>query len=50
MQAAQSLLASTNDKQEYIASRLGYHSPIAFSRAFRRWVGCHPSEYRSSIH
>jgi len=47
VQAARTLLASTNDKQEYIAALVGYHSPIAFSRAFKRWVGCHPSEYRA---
>ena len=46
MQAAQTLLVSTNDKQETIAQLVGYRSPIAFARAFKRWVGCHPSEYR----
>lgn len=49
IQAAQALLASTLDKQEYIAERVGYHSPVAFSRAFKRWVGCLPSEYRSRL-
>ena len=47
VQTAKALLASTGDKQEYIAALVGYHSPIAFSRAFKRWVGCHPSEYRA---
>jgi AraC-like DNA-binding protein len=47
MQAAQNLLLATDDKQETIANALGYRSPIAFSRAFRRWVGCMPSEYRT---
>ena len=47
IQAAQELLAGTQDKQEVIAQMVGYHSPIAFSRAFRRWVGCLPSEYRA---
>jgi AraC-like DNA-binding protein len=47
MQAAQSLLVSTKDKQETIAILVGYRSPIAFARAFKRWVGCHPSEYRA---
>jgi len=46
MQAAQTLLINTKDKQETIAQLVGYRSPIAFSRAFKRWVGCHPSEYR----
>jgi AraC-like DNA-binding protein len=47
VQAAQAMLATTNDKQEVIAQMVGYHSPIAFSRAFRRWIGCLPSEYRA---
>lgn len=47
VQAAQTLLTTTNDKQEVIAKLVGYQSPIAFSRAFKRWVGCFPSEYRA---
>lgn len=47
VQAAQSLLTTTHDKQEVIAQQVGYRSPIAFSRAFKRWVGCFPSEYRA---
>ena len=49
VQAAQALFASTNDKQEVIAKLVGYESPIAFSRAFKRWVGCLPSEYRARM-
>lgn len=49
VQAAQHILASTNDKLETVAQLVGYQSAIAFSRAFRRWVGCHPSEYRTRI-
>lgn len=49
VQAAQTLLTTTNDKQEVIAKLVGYQSPIAFSRAFRRWVGCFPSEYRVRV-
>ncbi len=47
IQAAQGLLVNTKDKQETIAQLVGYLSPIAFARAFKRWVGCHPSEYRA---
>ncbi len=47
IRAAQHLLTSTDDKQEFIAQSVGYRSPIAFARAFQRWVGCLPSEYRS---
>lgn len=49
VQAAQTLLTTTNDKQEVIAKLVGYQSPIAFSRAFKRWVGCFPSEYRVRV-
>ncbi len=47
IRAAQHLLTSTQDKQEYIARQVGYQSSIAFARAFQRWVGCLPSEYRA---
>ena len=49
IQAAQQLLTANNDKQEVIAREVGYNSPIAFARAFKRWVGCHPSEYRARV-
>lgn len=47
VQAAQTLLITTNNKLEVIAEQAGYRSPIAFSRAFKRWVGCFPTEYRA---
>lgn len=47
IRAAQQILSNTQDKQEVIAAQVGYRSPIAFSRAFRRWAGCLPSEYRA---
>ena len=47
MRAAQHLLTRTDDKQDYIARLVGYQSPIAFARAFQRWVGCLPSDYRA---
>ncbi len=31
---------------EEVAYRLGFRDPDAFSRAFRGWTGCSPSEYR----
>lgn len=49
IQAARIMLTTTGDKQEVIAQLLGYRSPIAFSRAFRRWAGCLPSEYRARV-
>jgi len=29
-----------------IAARLGFATPSAFTRAFRRWTGTSPSRYR----
>jgi transcriptional regulator GlxA family with amidase domain len=46
MQRARELLDTTDDKLEAIAPRVGYRSPIAFSRAFARTVGVMPSDYR----
>ena len=46
MQRAKELLESSNDKLEVVAEAVGYDGALAFSRAFKRWVGCSPSEYR----
>jgi len=46
IQRAQSLLEKTTDKLEAIAPEVGYDSALVFSRAFKRWVGLSPSEYR----
>ena len=47
MQRAQQLLETTDDKLEAIAPIVGYESALVFSRAFKRWVGLNPTEYRS---
>lgn len=41
------LLSSTSMKIEEVAAHLGYTDAGGFVRAFRRWQGCSPSEYRS---
>lgn len=33
-----------------IAERLGFSEPAAFRRAFQRWSGCTPSQYRCRVH
>lgn len=43
---AQELLETTDDKLETVAALVGYHDALVFSRAFKRMVGCPPSEYR----
>ena len=46
-QLALQLLRSTAMKIEEVAAHLGYTDAGGFVRAFRRWQGCSPSEYRS---
>lgn len=46
IEAAKRLLHSTDDTIERIRSHVGFSDPTAFRRAFRRWVGVTPSEYR----
>lgn len=45
-QEARTLLADGAQAVEDIAARLGYNDPANFSRAFRRWSGCTPTQYR----
>jgi transcriptional regulator GlxA family with amidase domain len=47
IQHAQKLLETTDWKLEVIASEVGYHSGDVFTRAFARYVGMTPSEYRA---
>lgn len=46
IQRAQELLERTTDKLETVAADVGYESALVFSRAFKRWVGLGPSDYR----
>ncbi|KIZ40756.1 hypothetical protein OO17_16905 [Rhodopseudomonas palustris] len=41
------LLVETNMRLEDLAGRVGFLEVSAFHRAFRRWTGCAPSDYRS---
>jgi AraC-like DNA-binding protein len=45
-QEACTMLVSGAQPVEEIASRLGYNDPANFTRAFRRWSGCTPTQYR----
>ncbi|WP_240914694.1 AraC family transcriptional regulator [Roseimicrobium sp. ORNL1] len=49
MQQARHLLEETNDKLDAIAEAVGYESGLVLARAFRRWVGCSPTEYRRGL-
>lgn len=46
---ARCLLRRTDDKIAFIAKRLGYHDPDAFTEKFKALVGVTPSEYRSGV-
>lgn len=43
------LLACTNKPLKQIATKSGFRSEASFSRAFRKWTGTAPSEYRQSL-
>lgn len=43
---AKQLLRNPNSSIQEVAYALGYHTPSAFSRAFKRWTGATPSEFR----
>ena len=42
------LLIQTDQSIEAIAEQLGYQDTSNFSRTFRRWLGCTPSDFRGS--
>lgn len=46
LQRAQDLLAHTGHKLEYVAHGVGYTSPFALSKAFKRHFGISPQDYR----
>ena len=45
-QLAMQLLQGTQMKLDEIALQLGYGDTASFTRAFRRWLGQAPGEYR----
>jgi AraC-like DNA-binding protein len=46
MHVASEILTSSRRSMADIANAVGYESEISFSRAFRRWAGMPPGEYR----
>lgn len=49
-QTARQLLHDTRSSVARIAASLGYHDPTIFTRAFRRWTGVTPREFRATLH
>lgn len=48
-QSAKQLLHDTRSPVSRIAASLGYRDPTVFTRAFRRWTGCSPREFRAAL-
>ena len=49
MSLARGYLRDTKLSVEAVAALLNYHDSSSFRRAFKRWYGMGPSEYRSQI-
>jgi len=47
-EVAQDYLTNTNLNIQQIAEYCGFHDPHNFSKAFKRWLGVSPSEYREA--
>jgi AraC-like DNA-binding protein len=48
-QIAKQLLHDTRSPVSRIAASLGYRDPTVFTRAFRRWTGLTPREFRAAL-
>ena len=48
-QIAIQLLSNSEMKLDELAIHLGYTDTASFTRAFRRWLGCSPGEYRRNL-
>jgi AraC-like DNA-binding protein/quercetin dioxygenase-like cupin family protein len=46
MSQAEELLLGTDHPLKHIAAAVGYETPFSFSKAFRRYAGCSPREFR----
>jgi transcriptional regulator GlxA family with amidase domain len=46
MHVAAGMLARSREALPEIASEVGYESEVSFSKAFRRWAGLPPGQYR----
>jgi AraC-like DNA-binding protein len=49
-QTAKQLLHDTRSPVSRISASLGYADPTVFTRAFRRWTGLSPREFRGVLH
>jgi AraC-like DNA-binding protein len=49
MQRARDMLSFTSHTLEAIAANVGYETPFALSRAFKRHTGISPDDFRRSV-
>jgi AraC-like DNA-binding protein len=49
MSHAANQLSNSDQRVEAIADNVGYANQFAFSKAFKRWKGLPPREYRQSL-
>lgn len=49
LRCARELLAKPHFSVSQVAQQLGYADPAIFTRAFKRWTGQNPSEFRQQI-
>lgn len=49
MHAAAGMLAASTQAMSAVANEVGYESEISFNKAFRRWAGMPPGQYRRSM-
>jgi AraC-like DNA-binding protein len=48
-EVAEALLSSPTLKVEAVALSMGFADVAAFSKAFKRWAGCSPTEFRTQL-
>jgi two-component system response regulator YesN len=46
VQKACHLLAESGKSIKQISSEIGFSQPEVFLKAFKRWIGCTPGQYR----
>jgi transcriptional regulator GlxA family with amidase domain len=48
-EVVEAMLSNSALKMEAVAASVGFADVAAFSKAFKRWAGCPPAQYRSEL-